>query len=480
MRKLILTGLLPAILLITPGCNEGDAPTTTTSPNEKTDAVASAPAANGTASDAPKSSAAAVDTDESTDPAAASAPDSVAASAVKTPDSPLDTVPATDLQEPEAEIKELGIGDAAPQIAISKWVKGDPVTSFDPEKVHVVEFWATWCGPCLASMPHIAALQTEYGDKVTFIGVSDEDEETVSGFMDSKARGSDKPWSEVLTYTIALDNERQTNAAYMHAAGQNGIPCAFIVGKTGNVEWIGHPAVIDEPLKQIVDGTWDSEKARVDFLAERELEKEKERITPQLQAAVQSGNFEKAVALLDEVSAKFPGNDQLLNTRLQFLIRGGMAEEANKAAAALIEKANDSAPQLNQYAWMLAMGNPDATLDLDLAQAAAERAVELSEEKDASILDTLARVLFKKGKIAEAIALQKKAVELAPQEPQIQAALEEYEAALKAAGENTEPAAPTDPPASDPPATDPPATDPPATDAPATDAPAADSPATDN
>src|SRR5262245_45990939 len=70
---------------------------------------------------------------------------------------------------PQATLK---IGDKAPALAIDKWVKGTPVKAFEPGKTYVVEFWATWCGPCVATMPHISELQSKYKDKVTFIGVN--------------------------------------------------------------------------------------------------------------------------------------------------------------------------------------------------------------------------------------------------------------------------------------------------------------------
>ena len=71
-------------------------------------------------------------------------------------------------------------------------------------------------------------------------------------------------------------------------------------------------------------------------------------------------------------------------------------------------------------------------IDFDIALSAAQKAVTLSEEKDVSAIETLARVHFRKGNVAEAVALQKKCLELAAnprQVQQLQAGLEKYEAA---------------------------------------------------
>jgi len=338
---------------------------------------------------------------------------------------------------------ELMIGDNAPKISIGEWIKGDAVESFAKDQVYVVEFWATWCGPCLANMPHLASLQTEYGDKVTFIGVTAEDNEVVSEFMTQDSRGG-KPWSEVLTYTIALDKDRETNAAYMEAAGQNGIPCAFVVGKTGKVEWIGHPAAIDEPLKQVVEGTWDSTKARAEFLAERESADIMQQMAPKINAALQKGDFKTGVELIDQLIAKFPDNSNFKNARFQFLLKGKMFDEANRTAGALFEASKDDALELNQLAWILATGVEGPGPDLDLALAAASRAVELTESKNASILDTLSRVQFSKGDVEEAIATEKKALEIASDEEkkQFEESLKEYEASVAPETPDAKPAEP--------------------------------------
>jgi len=66
----------------------------------------------------------------------------------------------------------LKVGSDAPPVAVVKWFKGTPVDTLEKGKVYVVEFWATWCGPCKMSIPHLTEMAHKYGDKVTFVGVS--------------------------------------------------------------------------------------------------------------------------------------------------------------------------------------------------------------------------------------------------------------------------------------------------------------------
>src|SRR5690349_1288193 len=75
----------------------------------------------------------------------------------------------------------LNIGDKAPTLEISEWVslgkeRFKPVKTFQPGKVYVVEFWATWCGPCIAMMPHIASMQEKYIDQgLQIVSVTDDE-----------------------------------------------------------------------------------------------------------------------------------------------------------------------------------------------------------------------------------------------------------------------------------------------------------------
>jgi hypothetical protein len=87
---------------------------------------------------------------------------------------------------------------------------------------------------------------------------------------------------------------------------------------------------------------------------------------------------------------------------------------------------------LNGVAWMIVDPEFDTTgRDLDLALKAAKRADELAEGKKPEVIDTLARVYFLRGDVADAVRLQKRAVELVDEEEKemYQKALDEYEKA---------------------------------------------------
>ena len=102
---------------------------------------------------------------------------------------------------------ELKVGDDAPKLSIKEWVKGKPfdLTKAKDKDVVVVEFWATWCGPCRMSIPHMSEMQDHFKDKgVTFIGVSDEDAKVVEKFL----KGG---FDEKMRYRVAIDDEELTD-----------------------------------------------------------------------------------------------------------------------------------------------------------------------------------------------------------------------------------------------------------------------------
>jgi len=143
---------------------------------------------------------------------------------------------------PDVSLQNQG---KAKELSVSKWVKGEPVDVTDGKNVYVVEFWATWCGPCRQSIPHLTELQKKYKDQgVVFIGISDEDAEVVEPFVAKQG--------EQMDYVVAIDQKGATHKNYMAAHGQRGIPCSFLINKEGEIAWIGHPLALDIPLKQLL------------------------------------------------------------------------------------------------------------------------------------------------------------------------------------------------------------------------------------
>lgn len=320
------------------------------------------------------------------------------------------------------DAKGMTIGDKAPAIDIAHWLKSPEVpgsrgrayqqfTDFEEGKVYVLEFWATWCGPCKAGMPHLGELQEKFADKgVTILGISDEPLQTVSKFLARKER-SDDIWYDRIHYWLATDPDESVKNDYFKAAGQTGIPCAFIVGKDGHVEWIGHPMTMDEPLAAVVEDRWNRDTYRAQWEQQEEFERLQREMRGQMTAALRAKDWTRALGLIDEQLAEFPDNLGLKRRRYDLLLYAGQAETAQPLGQALVQAYWSDAQQLNSLAWMIVDDENVQSRDLALAMKAAERANELTESKDGAILDTLARVFYEQGDLAKAIEWQQKAVE---------------------------------------------------------------------
>ncbi len=289
------------------------------------------------------------------------------------------------------ERKLLTVGDKAPALTIKEWVKGSPVAEFQAGHTYVVEFWATWCGPCVRAFPHLSELQKQYEGKVTFIGVTSEDpNNTLDGVKKMVAEKGDK-----MAYTVAWDDGRTTNKAFMDAAGERGIPCSFVVNGEGIIAYIGHPMELDPILPKVLDGTFDIKGAR----AAKEAEAKAEQLTMQWQR----------------------------------LLSSGKEAEANKVARQLMTETplGKNAQFLNEVAWRIV--DPESRMkekDFDLALQAAELANKLTEGKDAAILDTLAHAHAAKGDFARAVEIEREAIALAD-DPGLKKELEQALAALE-------------------------------------------------
>ena len=389
---------------------------------------------------------------------------------------------AAAIVSPAAFAAELG--QAAAPLKIKEWIKGKSVdlASAKGKQVLVVEFWATWCGPCRTSIPHLTEMQKKFKD-VAFIGVSDEDAATVKKFVNKMG--------DQLDYTVAIDDNRETSKGYMEAFGQNGIPHSFIVDLEGRVIWHGHPmAGLDQALAEVVAGKFDLNKAKKRASAEElmreffeaategtdeakiaKLGKELETLDAELggltpgrkfsvaevrksvkfqqllrdyQLALRSNkggtNTARIEGLLKENApegfdfAEFKESMELNQTFNEYFMAASGRGSAEKLAS-LGEKLGGvkttNARVLNDWAWTILTDERIKTRDYPLATKLAKAAVDASGGKDAAVLDTYARALFDSGKTADGIEWQKKAMAAAEDDEtrkELEETLKQYQA----------------------------------------------------
>jgi len=308
----------------------------------------------------------------------------------------------------------LNIGDPAPPLTVSGWVKGEKIESLRPDETYVVEFWATWCGPCRASIPHLTELAHEFKDKgVHFIGVDvwENDTKLVQPFVSEMG--------DKMDYAVALDSGAEGATrdgamakAWMAAAEEDGIPTAFVV-RNGKIAWIGHPMDLEQPLSKIVGGQWDLAEAAAKRLADKALERKLNAVYEKVRTPYSAKDYKATLAAIEQVAADDPEVAKRFDSiKFASLCNGGEVERGLELGTNLLETNMDNAAALNNYFWDVI--DPDLKGEVDprvakLALKAARRAVELKEE-EAGYLDTLAAALFRTGDAAAAVATQEKAI----------------------------------------------------------------------
>lgn len=151
-------------------------------------------------------------------------------------------------QEPE----KLKVGSSMPSLDGVEIVQGSKDGLADA-KVTVVEFWATWCGPCKKAIPHINEFASANAWKgLRVLGVStDEDKSKVKPFVDKMGSR--------MAYTVGWAGAGVQDA-WMKAAGQDGIPVAFVC-TNGKIAWIGHPMApeFEASVRKCLSGRFDPE-----------------------------------------------------------------------------------------------------------------------------------------------------------------------------------------------------------------------------
>jgi hypothetical protein len=308
----------------------------------------------------------------------------------------------------------LRIGDAAPGFEVGAVVAGSAVGELPAGRVSVVAVFPTWSVRARGQLHRVC--EVAKGSGAFVVGVCAREipgeAEPLRVFVETMGEGICFP-------VHAAAEGKGFERAWLDAAGCDRLPVAFVVDGGGRVvaieEWGSdeQAARMAEVVGRVVKGEWEVEEARRD----REFARDAGRVSAELDGwreAMKGAELERVLAASDAVLAGHSGFEQIVPEVVRLWgVREGMGERVMAwAGGAARAHAWGHAAALNSVAWAILDEAEMKSRDYDLAFAAAERAVELSGEKDGLIMDTLALACFKKGDAKRAVELQRRAVEL--------------------------------------------------------------------
>jgi len=297
-----------------------------------------------------------------------------------------------------------GVGDAPPSLHIKEWVKGGPVDlkREASKKVHLIEFWATWCPPCKASVPLLSELQQKHKQDLVIVGITDAEpyRNSVKAIRRFVKRQGDE-----MAYTVAIDDDSKTWNKWLDP--MMGIPHAFLVDRDGRIVWQGSPLepALGDIIASVVDGTYDVDSAKLEAEVNRRLQA--------LSLSLEMGQWGVVWDGLIDILKLDPANQVAIDALSDIYSQELRNRRSFRMwADAHIEEHRGNAKAMSRLAMALLRINDYATRTPDLALKAAKAAYDASKKRDSVALVAYARALYQIGSIDDAIDVQADAIAL--------------------------------------------------------------------
>lgn len=200
-------------------------------------------------------------------------------------------------------------------LASAKWIQGGPLKEFEPGKVYLFECWATWCGPCIAAIPHVNDLHRRYHDKglrVHGINVWEDGEEKVAKFVKDKGEG--------MSYPVAYTGKGSAfEEGWLKAAGVRGIPHAFIV-RDGKLLLTAHPSQLtDKAIEALLSGEDGAKSVAAEIRTATESREKTSALVTAFRKAASQNQPDEMAAKVAELEKLDPASPYLQPMKLEVL-----------------------------------------------------------------------------------------------------------------------------------------------------------------
>ena len=240
----------------------------------------------------------------------------------------------------------LAPGSLSPAWHVTEWISGEPIEWLNPKGTYVIEFWATWCGPCVEKFPHLSEIASRHPE-ATIVALSiDSNPKEASQFVN----GLKQP----VTFRVGhVGDQGGMVESWLRAADQDAIPVTFIVHQ-GQLVWIGRVRNLDQTLNELKNATFDLAAAKQAFastMSDRKIHKEINMSIEAILRLREAGKKAEAESALAELVKNHSETSKQADfMRYEWMAEDSPADWLQKTQALIADGQADSRQQVCSFA----------------------------------------------------------------------------------------------------------------------------------